>query len=212
MSGAITLKLTSLLIRTVSKPIANTIKAQSKQSNFLKTNFIRFGQFINRMDLTLRNTSNSKLKIRPLNDNKAIEIGSNFLSELFVFSIAAGLIIYELTRSKKDKEPSEKVEAVAVPPPVPALGPSLGSLVTPATPTTPTPTSQQLNSSSNKATTNEINQTITNIKTEIAQLKQQNSLILQELDKLKHIEKSSPPVNNREPVNKAIAKTSTTSK
>lgn len=105
MSGAITLKLTSLLIRTVSKPISNLIKTQTKQNEFFKQNFIRFGQFLNKIDLRLRN-NNSSIKIRPLNDNKAIEIGSNFLSELFIFSIAASLILYESFKPKK----SEKVQ------------------------------------------------------------------------------------------------------
>lgn len=104
MSGVATLKITSLLIKTVSKPIANAIKAQTRQNEFFKKYFVKFGQFVNRADLRLRN--NSKVKVRPLNDNKAIEIGSNFLSELFVFSIGATLIFYESLKPKpKEKEP-----------------------------------------------------------------------------------------------------------
>ncbi|CAH6720082.1 hypothetical protein CLIB1444_03S03994 [[Candida] jaroonii] len=109
MSGVITFKVTSLLIKTLSKPIANAIKRQTRQSEFFKSNFVKFGQFINRIDLRLRN-NNSNIKVRPLNDNKAIETGSNFLSEVFVFSIGAGLIIYESTKPKKSPPKEESKE------------------------------------------------------------------------------------------------------
>ncbi|EIE91036.1 hypothetical protein RO3G_15747 [Rhizopus delemar RA 99-880] len=38
-------------------------------------------------------------KIRPLNDTRAIEAGANFLSEAFIFSVAASIIIAETWRS-----------------------------------------------------------------------------------------------------------------
>lgn len=40
-------------------------------------------------------------KVRPLNEAKAIANGANFLSEAFLFSIAAGLVILEAWRSSK---------------------------------------------------------------------------------------------------------------
>lgn len=43
----------------------------------------------------------NKIKIRPLNDKKAIESGANFLSETFIFSVAGLLIFYESYRSRK---------------------------------------------------------------------------------------------------------------
>lgn len=109
MSGVITFKVTSLLIKTLSKPIANAIKRQTRQSEFFKTNFVRFGQFINKIDLRIRN-NNSNIKVRPLNDNKAIETFSNFISEVFIFSIGAGLIIYESTKPKKSPPKEESKE------------------------------------------------------------------------------------------------------
>ncbi|KAI7894015.1 uncharacterized protein EV154DRAFT_415952 [Mucor mucedo] len=39
-------------------------------------------------------------KIRPLNDARAIESGANFLSEAFVFSVAASVILAENWRSR----------------------------------------------------------------------------------------------------------------
>lgn len=40
-------------------------------------------------------------KIRPLSEAKAIESGANFISETFLFSVAAGLILFESWRSRR---------------------------------------------------------------------------------------------------------------
>ncbi|KIX01636.1 uncharacterized protein Z518_09362 [Rhinocladiella mackenziei CBS 650.93] len=42
-----------------------------------------------------------KPKIRPLSEAKAIETGANFISETFLFSVAAGLILFEQWRSRR---------------------------------------------------------------------------------------------------------------
>jgi len=42
-----------------------------------------------------------KVKIRPLSEGKAIELGANFFSEAFIFAVAAGLIIWDTWRSRK---------------------------------------------------------------------------------------------------------------
>lgn len=42
-----------------------------------------------------------KVKVRPLNDAKAIDNGATFLSESFIFSVAGGLILFESFRSRK---------------------------------------------------------------------------------------------------------------
>lgn len=52
-----------------------------------------------------------KIKIRPLNDTKAIDQGATFLSELFIFSVAGSLILYESYRSRK--KASDQRDAVA---------------------------------------------------------------------------------------------------
>ncbi|CAK7913427.1 hypothetical protein CAAN1_20S01134 [[Candida] anglica] len=102
MSG-IALKLTSLLVRTVAKPIATTLKAQAKDHDLFKNACIRIAQTVHSTDLRLRMKllGESKIKIRPLNDKKAIENGANLLSEFFIFSVAGSLILYESYRSRK---------------------------------------------------------------------------------------------------------------
>ncbi|ODQ67317.1 OPA3-domain-containing protein [Nadsonia fulvescens var. elongata DSM 6958] len=115
MSG-IALKLTSLLVRTLAKPLASTIKAQAKEHPPFRKLCISFAQRLHRTDVRLRlgltdaSRTTKDIKVRPLNDTKAIENGANFLSEAFIFSVAGGLILYESFRSKrKDKERRETV-------------------------------------------------------------------------------------------------------
>lgn len=51
-----------------------------------------------------------KPRIKPLSETKAIETGANFISETFLFSVAASLIIFESWRSgRKEKNRRDKV-------------------------------------------------------------------------------------------------------
>ncbi|RLV82803.1 hypothetical protein JA9_003679 [Meyerozyma sp. JA9] len=102
MSG-IALKLTSLLVRTIAKPIATAIKAQAKDHEKFRQGCIRIAQTVHHTDIRLRMSllGEKKIKIRPLNDKKAVENGANFLSEFFIFSVAGSLILYESNRSRK---------------------------------------------------------------------------------------------------------------
>ncbi|CAN6674413.1 hypothetical protein TRVA0_053S00364 [Trichomonascus vanleenenianus] len=101
--SSIALKFTSLLVRTVSKPIANGIKGQAKQHPRFRKACISFAQFLHRTDVKLRMSllGEKNLRIRPLNDAKAIDMGATFLSESFIFSVAGGLILFESYRSHK---------------------------------------------------------------------------------------------------------------
>ncbi|GAB1740192.1 hypothetical protein NU219Hw_g5308t1 [Hortaea werneckii] len=41
-----------------------------------------------------------RVRIRPLSDAKAIELGANFFSEAFIFAVAAGLLVWDSWRSR----------------------------------------------------------------------------------------------------------------
>lgn len=102
MSG-IALKLTLLLVRTVAKPVAQTIKAQAKNHEPFRNACILVAQRVHATDVRLRMRllGENKIKVRPLNDKKAIESGANFILEAFIFSVAGLLILYESMRSRK---------------------------------------------------------------------------------------------------------------
>ncbi|KAI8394339.1 optic atrophy 3 protein-domain-containing protein [Radiomyces spectabilis] len=97
-----TIKLGSLLIRTLAKPVANSIKTQAKQHPKFREFCIDVAQKSHRLEMTLKMKflGYKKEVIRPLNDAKAIESGANFLSESFVFGVAASVILAESWRSR----------------------------------------------------------------------------------------------------------------
>jgi hypothetical protein len=64
-----------------------------------------------------RDEKAAKVKIRPLSDARAIELGANFFSEAFIFMVAVGLILLENWRSSRKSsqrrdEVSERLEAL----------------------------------------------------------------------------------------------------
>ncbi|BGP22619.1 optic atrophy 3-like family protein [Rhodotorula toruloides] len=97
------LKIGSLLLRTLSKPIANKIKQQAKDHDGFKSRTIQMAQFLHRAEMNLRVKllGESPRHVRPLSESKAIDTGANFLSETFLFSVAAMIIFGETWRSKR---------------------------------------------------------------------------------------------------------------
>ena len=88
-------KLASLFIRTLSKPLATYFKTQAKERPGFRNICISVAQtyHVIEMKLSMRFLDYKKETIRPLNETKAVELGANFLSEVFVFSVAVGCIL-----------------------------------------------------------------------------------------------------------------------
>uniref|UniRef100_A0A6B2E9G6 Uncharacterized protein n=1 Tax=Phlebotomus kandelakii TaxID=1109342 RepID=A0A6B2E9G6_9DIPT len=107
-------KLGVLLLKQISKPIANYMKNQAKKSPF-------FRQYICMPPAQLYNWWEVKAKmwsmnlgkpvsVQPLNDAMAIELGANLLGETILFVIGAALLILEYTRqAQKESKNQEKV-------------------------------------------------------------------------------------------------------
>lgn len=112
MSG-IALKITALLVRTILKPISKAISTQAKNNETFRKYCISFANKLHKTDVKLRMNllGEKKIRVRPLNDNKAIEQGAAFISETFIFSVAGGLIFYEAYRSRK--KASDQRDALA---------------------------------------------------------------------------------------------------
>ncbi|MBW0475630.1 hypothetical protein O181_015345 [Austropuccinia psidii MF-1] len=93
-------KVVSLLIKTLSKPIANRLKTSAQDHPTFRKVCVGLAQSLHRYETRLASGIFSKVQppIRPLSDAKAIQNGANFLSEAFLFSVAATLIIAENLR------------------------------------------------------------------------------------------------------------------
>ncbi|KAI8822015.1 optic atrophy 3 protein-domain-containing protein [Fimicolochytrium jonesii] len=98
-----TIKLGSLLIKTLSKPLANSIKQQAKNHPAFKDFCIGVAQKTHQWEHTLKTRflGYPKESIRPLNDTRAVEAGANFMSESIIFSVAVATILAETYRSSR---------------------------------------------------------------------------------------------------------------
>ncbi|KAJ7099385.1 OPA3-domain-containing protein [Mycena belliarum] len=110
-------KLVTLLIRTVAKPISAQIKNQAKQHERFRGFCVDLAQMMYRTEVKLRtNILGEPAKvIRPLSETRAIENGANALAEGFLFTVAAALILGEAVRSshnqsKRRDDVDEKIE------------------------------------------------------------------------------------------------------
>lgn len=101
--SAIAVKLGALVIRQVTRPVANVLKAQAKQHDSFKRICISLAQRMHRADVILRSRltpSNFSKKIRPLNEEKAVENGATLFSEMFVFGVTGSVVVWETLRQR----------------------------------------------------------------------------------------------------------------
>ncbi|KAL0257492.1 hypothetical protein SLS55_008306 [Diplodia seriata] len=153
---SLTLKIGSLFVRTLAKPIANGIKRSARNHESFRRTCVAFAQSLHRLDVrwrvgllqdpavierqiqrelkeaeakrraaqvpTVKTEAQTKAdeqalekqkeeitekhkpknpRVRPLSENKAIDMGANFISETFMFLVAGSIIIWEQWRSRK---------------------------------------------------------------------------------------------------------------
>ncbi|KAJ3569990.1 hypothetical protein NP233_g4694 [Leucocoprinus birnbaumii] len=98
-------KIATLLIRTVAKPIASRIKSQAREHERFRDMCVDLAQFLHRTEIRLRTNmlGEPARHIRPLSESRAIENGANFLAESFMFGVAAAVIIGEQWRSSRSQ-------------------------------------------------------------------------------------------------------------
>ncbi|XP_044744286.1 putative OPA3-like protein CG13603 [Coccinella septempunctata] len=110
-------KLGALLVKQISKPIANAIKEKAKTSPlFRKYVCLPPAQFYNWCELKAKMwvlNLGKPVSLPVYNEEMAIELGANLLGEGIIFLIAAGLLVAEYNRSARKeaaKEAAKKKE------------------------------------------------------------------------------------------------------
>jgi len=106
-------KLGALLLRQVSKPIANFVKERAKQSPVFRSYVcMPPAQFYNwcevKMKMYFMNLGTSG-KVKPLSETMAIELGSNLLGEGIIFVVAAALLLFEYNRQVRKEQAKEDI-------------------------------------------------------------------------------------------------------
>ncbi|GAU23569.1 hypothetical protein TSUD_385550 [Trifolium subterraneum] len=106
------LKLGTLALKTLSKPVAGKLKQQASIHP-------RFRQFI--IDIAQKNHQittkmqrriyghATDVEIRPLNEEKAVQAAVDLFGEVFVFSVAVLALIFEVQRSARSEARKEEV-------------------------------------------------------------------------------------------------------
>jgi optic atrophy 3 protein len=107
-------KFGSLVLKQVSKPVANQLKNAAKNSRlFRRYVCLPTAQFYHWAETTMKMYVlgfGKPVQVAPLSEQMAVELGSEILGETIVFSIAAAALIFEYNRSAtKTKAKEDKL-------------------------------------------------------------------------------------------------------
>lgn len=106
-------KLGALLLRQISKPIANFVKERAKQSPVFRTYVcMPPAQFYNwcevKMKMYFMNLGTVG-KVKPLSETMAIDLGSNILGEGIIFFVGAVILLFEYNRQVRKEQSKEEI-------------------------------------------------------------------------------------------------------
>jgi len=98
-------KIATLVIRTLARPIASRIKVQAREHERFREFCMGLAQRLHRTEINLRTNilGEPPRQIRPLSETRAVENGANFLAEGFLFSVAVAVIVGETWRSSRSQ-------------------------------------------------------------------------------------------------------------
>ncbi|PRQ31142.1 hypothetical protein RchiOBHm_Chr5g0032231 [Rosa chinensis] len=113
------MKLGTLAIRTISKPIAARLKTHAAVHPRFRAAIIWMAQYrwATQLQRRVQYGRAINVAIRPLDEAKAIAAATDFLGELVIFTVAGLAIVYEVNRSYKSeakKEAQRKKELEAL--------------------------------------------------------------------------------------------------
>lgn len=98
-------KLGALALRQISKPLANHLKRKAKTSDFVRKRIcMPPAQFYHYLEVNVKarllNLGKPKEVVK-LNEQAAIELGSDIIGEAIMFVIAAATIVFEYSRQTR---------------------------------------------------------------------------------------------------------------
>ena len=103
---ALNLKIGTLLLKTLSKPLANSLKRRAQSNQRFERFCVGLAQVYNNVDSRLKQSilDYKSEPIKPLSEARAVELGANFLSELIIFGVGAATIIMETVRTSQNNK------------------------------------------------------------------------------------------------------------
>lgn len=106
------LKLGTLALKTLSKPIAGRIKAEAGRHPKFRNYIISMAQANHRITTQMQRRiygHATDVEIRPLNEEKAVQAAVDLLGEIFVFSVAVAALAFEVQRSARSEAKKEEL-------------------------------------------------------------------------------------------------------
>jgi len=116
MVQPLVIKVGGLLIKTLTKPLANQIKSQAARPGWIRNVCLRYGRLHHNIEsrAVLRLAGHHAKSIKPVTEDAAVSIGANVFSELFVFTTAGVILVLEIKKKERDDEAAKiKKEEVA---------------------------------------------------------------------------------------------------
>ncbi|XP_044460571.1 OPA3-like protein [Mangifera indica] len=105
-------KLGTLVLKTLSKPLAAKLKQQAAFHPRFRQFIIGIAQANHRITTRMQRRIHSHatdVEIRPLNEEKAVQAAVDLIGEIFIFSVAGAAVIFEVQRSARSEARKEEI-------------------------------------------------------------------------------------------------------
>ncbi|WJX26709.1 hypothetical protein P8452_15602 [Trifolium repens] len=106
------LKLGTLALKTLSKPVAGKLKQQASIHPRFRQLIIDMAQKNHQITTKMQRRiygHATDVEIRPLNEEKAVQAAVDLIGEVFVFSVAVLALIFEVQRSARSEARKEEI-------------------------------------------------------------------------------------------------------
>jgi hypothetical protein len=109
-------KLATLFVKTLAKPLSKSVKHQFSRFDATKNLLIGIGQTNHRITsrMTIWASGYRVRSIAPLEEEKALQDGAEFIGEAFVFTVSGTVIVLEYNRSSKAEEAKREKKRLAL--------------------------------------------------------------------------------------------------
>jgi len=107
MAPLLGVKFFSLALKTLSKPIASRIRRYVMNHPDWSRRLIQFAQWTQRLEVAMQRSTDDKegkAFVGRLTDEAAITRASNLVSEITLFGIATGLLVFEMNQASRTNE------------------------------------------------------------------------------------------------------------
>mmetsp|Transcript_1285 Transcript_1285/g.1965 ORF Transcript_1285/g.1965 Transcript_1285/m.1965 type:complete len:116 (-) Transcript_1285:983-1330(-) len=106
MSAFPLLKVGTLAVKTLAKPLANVLKEQAKDHPELRRICVNIGQFVNEksVKVNMRFLGHKITEVKPLNESAAVSKGADILGEGFIYSVSVATVLVEVYRREKENQ------------------------------------------------------------------------------------------------------------